>query len=613
VGFVKLRLLVSGCFALAAIPASGMAAPLPSNVSSCIEQNDFTNYLITAARVEGAWIPQQWQDEVARLSGVGKVYEKPGSPAAFLQAIRYLNRQIREMKQHQPQSAEAMVVHISRSLCDVSTPDNPKRMAIHLLPYVVGYQRSPHQNEKIVLPYIYTPNVSIDLKSSFVLGSGSTLGVQTDRNYGLSAQLLSSLQISDDLQLLPTPGKSSAPLALDLDLRKGLENGFYDTNVKLLYSLPSPSQQANLELDAAYLNRYEPLGDGRLWQEGISANLVYGQKQAIPWLTSYALGAGFRSIANQVSGVPAASDGQHENGIQLFAIAERRKDAQLLLGGMWYEAADPGEGLTYSRLAGRLGTRMPLGAGHNSMDVDLVAGFGQSWGDLPAYARFFGGYTPTQFLNGSSQASHLRDLPEGPVIRSFGEQQLRLLRGPEEGGGGTRYWSANLTIAVPVAAWSRPLIPDVTVDVEAAAGEEEDPCDGTIVTLPPKIALGELVKFMSRQGAWNIIKQKINDGKSEEEAIASTCPFFKSEVMPVLDNLVDRANLYSVKPLLMADVGQLGSQNAWATSTYLALGGGLQVSLTNLSLQLGYMHTLAPSSEGASGNFFASFVLRDLF
>jgi hypothetical protein len=43
---------------------------------------------------------------------------------------------------------------------------------------------------------------------------------------------------------------------------------------------------------------------------------------------------------------------------------------------MWYEAADPGEGLTYSRLAGRLGTRMSLGAGHNSMDVELVAGFG---------------------------------------------------------------------------------------------------------------------------------------------------------------------------------------------------------------------------------------------
>jgi hypothetical protein len=255
------------------------------------------------------------------------VYYSSTSPEAISQARRYLNQQIQEMKQHQPQSAENTVALITQRLCDVSTPDKPKRVAIHLSPYVIGYQQSRFQIEKIILPYIYTPSVSVNLQPSFPLGSGSSLGVQTDRNYGLSAQLLSSLQLSDDLQLLPTTGKSSAPLALDLDMRKGLENGFYDTNVKLLYSLPSPSQHANLELNAAYLNRYEPLGDGRLWQEGISANLVFGQKQTIPWLTSYALGAGLRLNAIQVSGVPAASDGQHEHGIQLFAIAERRQDA----------------------------------------------------------------------------------------------------------------------------------------------------------------------------------------------------------------------------------------------------------------------------------------------
>jgi hypothetical protein len=119
-------------------------------------------------------------------------------------------------------------------------------------------------------------------------------------------------------------------------------------------------------------------------------------------------------------------------------------------------------------------------------------------------------------------------------------------------------------------------MPDVSANAEDAAGDEEDPCDGTIVTIPPKIALGELLKLMTRQGAVRaVINKKIDDGESEEEATATTCALFKSEVLPVLDNLVDRANLYSVKPLLMADVGQLGSQDAWSTSTYLALGGGL--------------------------------------
>ena len=76
--------------------------------------------------------------------------------------------------------------------------------------------------------------------------------------------------------------------------------------------------------------------------------------------------------------------------------------------------------------------------------------------------------------------------------------------------------------------------------------------------------------------------------------------------------VTDRANILSIKPLLLFDLAQLhqlGLQN----KTWTSAGAGIQLSVVIARLEIGYMHTISPKSDSKKGNFFLRFVFQNFF
>src|SRR5207245_1340516 len=99
-----------------------------------------------------------------------------------------------------------------------------------------------------------------------------------------------------------------------------------------------------------------------------------------------------------------------------------------------------------------------------AIGVEAMFGAGHAWGNVPEYARFFGGNSSVNFLHDGMETATLTYAPAGPLIRSFG-CNLAGARNtlPTTARGGTAYWNFNLTISLPIPKWSRPLIPSLSV------------------------------------------------------------------------------------------------------------------------------------------------------
>jgi hypothetical protein len=93
---------------------------------------------------------------------------------------------------------------------------------------------------------------------------------------------------------------------------------------------------------------------------------------------------------------------------------------------------------------------VPVGD-HRALTVEsrLTAGLLSVPGTVPVTARFFGGNREEPFVPGGTW-----NIRSNPVIRSVPANRLDLTR---DGPGGTRFFSYNLTAAVPV--WRRPVVP----------------------------------------------------------------------------------------------------------------------------------------------------------
>ena len=115
------------------------------------------------------------------------------------------------------------------------------------------------------------------------------------------------------------------------------------------------------------------------------------------------------------------------------------------------------------------------------------------------------------------------------------------------------------------------------------------------------------------KGASNtLIEQFIGQGYSEDEAIAKTSAIFDDDITPTINYLADRANLYSIKPILLLDLAQISSDGS-GSKIWAGVGGGVQMTVVNARFETGYMQTIAPSTDASNGNFFLRFLFQDFF
>jgi len=158
------------------------------------------------------------------------------------------------------------------------------------------------------------------------------------------------------------------------------------------------------------------------------------------------------------------------------------------------------------------------------------------------------------------------------------------------GGGGARggngFWHVNLNLTIPIRRFSFPLIP-ADPDVR-----------------------GMLRNGINVSGRNFLISSLKQQGLCREDAVAEADRTL-NEIRPATEFIIDEANFYSVKPLLMFDVG--GLSGAGQDATWTAAGGGVQLTIVTARFELGYMHTLSGPAFGDRGNLIVRLVFQNLF
>ena len=283
----------------------------------------------------------------------------------------------------------------------------------------------------------------------------------------------------------------------------------------------------------------------------------------------------------------------------------------------------------------------------STVGVELLAGAGRTWGDVPGYARFFAGAPAGQFLYDELSATTVTRFPYGPLIRSLGESQGGTVNNLGNVTlGGTSYWHANVNVSIPVPAWSRSLIPDEWVAVSTKReGDEEfngHAPDGANICRDLKSMVKTLVKesgknlMASQQAREKLTDQQKNDlrlasrpnrtPEEEQRLAAATAAFaaaketaqrevdeiFKTEILPITNFIADHANIFAVKPLFLFDVASMGPRGT-DTPTRVGLGGGLQFDIVMARFEFGYVGAIKRAPGDPTGNFFGRMVLRRLF
>lgn len=270
-----------------------------------------------------------------------------------------------------------------------------------------------------------------------------------------------------------------------------------------------------------------------------------------------------------------------------------------LRAAVWQENLHDGAAGTSQRLVGRAGYAKEIPVGVNqSVGMEIIAGAGRTWGNVDAGHRFFAGGNQGEFLFENASARTLTLLPDGPLLRSLGKAQGGFRQAVTSVRGGTRFWHANLNISLPIPKWSRPLIPNETTDLPGADGSPQ--------------TLKQILRAQVDRTGPNMLQSTLqaSDGLTPDEAKRRANEIF-DEIRPATHFVIDQANVFAVKPLLMFDAAEL--ESAPGRASWLAAGAGVQLTVVTAKFEAGYMRTLSGPTFGSRGNVFARLGFERLF
>jgi hypothetical protein len=309
--------------------------------------------------------------------------------------------------------------------------------------------------------------------------------------------------------------------------------------------------------------------------------------------------AAWRRARDRVSD-PAAAESEKTDLLAFRALADRLVPSTtgFLRAGLWQDnGRTEGPDRSFQRLVARAGYAQEIRVRPgDTLALEIVAGAGKLWGEAPAANRFFGGNSATQFLYESALSQQMLATPRGPLIRSFGEGQASL--GGSAADGGSTFWHLNLTLALPIPGWSRPLIPDVSTGLTGKDGKP--------------VSVKQILRSQVDQSGPALLEPVLRKGGlSAEEARRQAKAAF-AEIQPAAHYIIDDAYLYALRPLLMLDAAELRGGIGGASARWVALGAGLSVTLTVARFEAGYMRTVS-GPEPRSGAGFMRLVFQNLF
>jgi hypothetical protein len=428
-----------------------------------------------------------------------------------------------------------------------------------------------------------------------------TVGLSYDRVFGSAI----SASLSGDL--VPLFGGSKAlQTNHELDLRaegtKSLEESFYRVDGGLDYTFHrNSSVLQRLVFSADFDGVKEPLGGSEHTRNAGVANLDLKLKLAPN--THLSIDAGYRRTSDTfIEGDTSleSNTNANEQTARLLLDTIPPSINGFLRAAFWEESGwQTGSGDSYQRFVGRFGYEKEIAVAQNqTIGIELVAGGGRASGDLPGYSRFFGGNSPGQFLYDNPNSTTLMHMPSGPIIRSLGENEADLRGANGRAIGGDTFWHVNLNVTVPIPMWSMPLIPNELTDITGANGNP--------------VSIKQLLRRQIDVTGPSLLAAVLQQqGLSATEATQRARQILQ-EVTPATHFIIDDANLYSIKPLLMVDAAGLSGQGG-SSETWVAAGGGIQLTVVTATFEAGYMRTLSGPTFGKEGNAFVRLVFQNLF
>jgi len=427
-------------------------------------------------------------------------------------------------------------------------------------------------------------------------------GLADDKKIGV----MPSFEISTDLTALPKLVESGiaesrkTSLLLKAKGGKSLNQRYYTSQAQLSLLFTQPNEQIeSVGLDTSFATDSLPQQDARYLKSSFKFGGHVAFNPALGVLNRVILNAAYRKSSNRLYGAKAAQTIlTSEQGFEARALLEGRVLNGFGRFALWLDRASPeSTSKSYHRVVGLFGYEKELPVGEHSIGIEALFGWGRASSQTPEYARFYGGNSLGSFLYEDSDDPILSSMPSGPILRSFGTNQIAPLDSGSQRGA-TTFQHLSVTVSVPIPPLSYPLIPNEVVDVDQ---------QGNVLTLRTLI---KNFAVDSGQDALSVYFQ--DEGLTEEEADRKAAKVFR-EIRPGVNYLTDYAKVFAVKPLFMFDEGRLGRFGAPSNQTRYAVGGGLQFVVVIAKFELGYMRTTTHITGESGGNFIARLVFQNLF
>jgi hypothetical protein len=511
--------------------------------------------------------------------------------------------------------------------------------------------------------------------------------INQDRKFGPSLSLNTVLDLftSSDEKLAKAEEESSDSSPADPDKnrlllklfgRKSFNRPFYVIDSALAFERRRPFKFfQSTELEAKFAAQHLPHGDGELLRNSANIGIRTDLRLTRGPFQLMTLGGTYRRSHNRFTPPAGPAEVATEDGYTARVLADGVVKSGMLRAGFWLDGATPNVGAGhYSRMAGLVGygkdfvirrkkqlhkiqpaelsdecwtnSATEPRSNESAIGLELLVGAGRTWGTVPEYARFFGGNPPGQFLYDELGSSGFQSLPAGPILRSFGQKQAGIPRGPGSISGSTSYWHANVTLSLPVNAWSKPLIPYAWVDATPRRNDDtgfESVPDDDLICRDLKYVVKRAVRrtgmtLMINQTAFDSLSdaqksdfqlQEKPDLTPEEQSRLAAAKLayaqaklrvrpaieamFNRDILPISDFIADHANIIAVKPLVMFDVANQRSRSLSLSTTRYGVGGGLEIDVVLARFDFGYIFALNSRSDEPRGNFVGRLVFKRLF
>jgi hypothetical protein len=552
-------------------------------------------YTVRSVEIKSRWVSKELKATIDTLVGVGKRF----NAITVSQAQHLISAELtkNEFDFSIRLVGATSVLYVDADICDVSDDTLNKQVKVVIHPYYLRIDLYDVGNNVLPVPRSPRP-VFYRNVPAILLTTSPRFSISNDIQYGTSLAIQTATNLLDIGSSLKEK-KTRLRLALDLAVRKSLNNIFNEVEsnlqfVKKVYDIGAVGWSLGVE----YMRSLAPLIKGKNIADLFHFSGGFQGTTKSLLFSKYNAGGGIRLLNNQYDPLTGNKFQNDETALEVYALNDGRIGHGFTRMGVWFDAGIPRNNAAlkpYQRVATRLGYAVTLGKGHSNVDLETTVSLGYTFGTAPVYNQFFAGNTSANFLYSSLTSVDNQKMAAGPVIRSLGEKQGGLYVTPTEIAGGTSYWGLNLSFSIPVAAWARPLIPDMIIDEDAE-----------LTLRQAIISQGVTAKsFISSDLA-------LNSGLSDEEADKKASEIVEKDINPVLRYLANRANLYSIKPVIFFDLAQMNKRNI-TDEVWGALGAGIQLNIVNAKLDIGYMHTLFPSVDKSKGNFLFRFTVQNLY